>query len=373
MNGLNFLENTTLNSKPCKNEIEISIFGKGYGECIIIGCGNGDYIVVDSFINPDTKNPIAIDYLYGIGVPFTSIKKIVLTHWHKDHIEGIANLLQRTTNETKLVINPILTKNDFMTMLTYEIQNEKESVKEINRILKIISQRKQKSIFLASNDKRIHSSKPQNELEVFCLSPQDEDVVQYLKHLRDNYKIDSDVPYDFIDDNSLSIVLLVKFNGDGALLGSDLEKKKDENIGWNAIVNNYTHDDIKSSFFKIPHHGSKNGHCDLVWDKLIKKNPISVMTVFNRGHKLPTSEDEKRILNLSGSMYIIGEQTQKEKNLEHKLRKTNPNIKISHISNKIGLVRCRKKIDNITPWKIEMFGAVEKVDNPSCVDSEVNI
>ena len=36
---------------PDINEIELSVFGRGFGECIVISCGLNEYIVVDSFIS----------------------------------------------------------------------------------------------------------------------------------------------------------------------------------------------------------------------------------------------------------------------------------------------------------------------------------
>ena len=46
-------------SKPSNDEVEILLFGGGVGECIVIHSGNNEWIIVDSFINTETQNPIA--------------------------------------------------------------------------------------------------------------------------------------------------------------------------------------------------------------------------------------------------------------------------------------------------------------------------
>lgn len=90
--GQDFLKNVS-RTKLKEAEIEISIFGKGFGECIVLCVGEKDCIIVDSFLNPSTQNPIAIDYLKAIDFDCNRIKFVVLTHWHTDHISGISEIL----------------------------------------------------------------------------------------------------------------------------------------------------------------------------------------------------------------------------------------------------------------------------------------
>ena len=107
MSGMSFLDNLHLSDQPKQGELEISVFGRGFGECIVIGCGNGDYAVIDSFQNAETKRPIALDYLEKIGVdPKTAIKEVIITHWHSDHI-GMMSELIKTANNSQIIINPV--------------------------------------------------------------------------------------------------------------------------------------------------------------------------------------------------------------------------------------------------------------------------
>lgn len=92
MSGANFLQDSTemINKPPEYNEYEVAVFGRGYGESIVLSCGNRDFIIVDSFINPDTGRPIALDYLDCMNIKYDRIKQVIITHWHDDHNnEGI--------------------------------------------------------------------------------------------------------------------------------------------------------------------------------------------------------------------------------------------------------------------------------------------
>ena len=110
---MSFLDNLHLSDQPKQGELEISVFGRGFGECIVIGCGNGDYAVIDSFQNAETKRPIALDYLEKIGVdPKTAIKEVIITHWHSDHI-GMMSELIKTANNSQIIINPVFSNRNY--------------------------------------------------------------------------------------------------------------------------------------------------------------------------------------------------------------------------------------------------------------------
>src|SRR3954452_16799293 len=81
-------------STPEANELEISMFSRGYGESIVIHVGNGQWIVVDSLITKD-RIPVALDYLSSIGdEPPISVCAILLTHWHDDHVKGAGEIVR---------------------------------------------------------------------------------------------------------------------------------------------------------------------------------------------------------------------------------------------------------------------------------------
>jgi hypothetical protein len=53
---------------PAGDEIEINVFGPGYGECCLVHRGGSKWIIIDSCVDVDTGRPAALTYLDNIGV-----------------------------------------------------------------------------------------------------------------------------------------------------------------------------------------------------------------------------------------------------------------------------------------------------------------
>ena len=79
---------------PADDEIEVSLFGPGVGECVLVHLGRGEWIIVDSCCPVGVSEPIALTYLQALGVaPANAVRLVIATHWHSDHIRGMAQLL----------------------------------------------------------------------------------------------------------------------------------------------------------------------------------------------------------------------------------------------------------------------------------------
>src|SRR6266496_6305280 len=88
-------------------EVTLIGTGGGYGESIVVHIGHNNWIVVDSCIDPVTKDSLPLKYLESIGVnPEISVKMIVCTHWHDDHILGISQLLKSSKNAMFCMARP---------------------------------------------------------------------------------------------------------------------------------------------------------------------------------------------------------------------------------------------------------------------------
>lgn len=62
---------------PDDQELEIMVFGPGYGEAIAVHVGERNWLLVDSCIDPDSKQPASYTYLQQIGVHADDVKAIV--------------------------------------------------------------------------------------------------------------------------------------------------------------------------------------------------------------------------------------------------------------------------------------------------------
>ena len=77
---------------PSVDEIEVTLFGPGYGEAIVVHLGDGVWLLIDSCIDPNAKAPASGVYLDGLGVGPDQVRTIVASHWHDDHVRGISKL-----------------------------------------------------------------------------------------------------------------------------------------------------------------------------------------------------------------------------------------------------------------------------------------
>ena len=89
---------TTITVPPQCDQIEVSLFGPGYGECVLLHIGDGNWVIVDSCFDKH-REPAALAYLRGLDSdPAESVRLIVATHWHDDHIRGMGELVEVCKN-----------------------------------------------------------------------------------------------------------------------------------------------------------------------------------------------------------------------------------------------------------------------------------
>src|SRR5215813_8685763 len=83
-------------ARPATNQVEVDLFGPGYGESILVHLGANRWLIVDSCTEVAGGKPAALEYLDRIGVDAsTSVLYLVATHWHDDHVSGFAAQVER--------------------------------------------------------------------------------------------------------------------------------------------------------------------------------------------------------------------------------------------------------------------------------------
>ena len=359
---------------PTPSQVEISLIGPGYGECSLIHLGAGEWIVIDSCIDKQSGEPAAITYFNSIGVnPSEAIKLIIATHWHDDHIGGLSSLLEIATN-SRFCCSAALGREEFLaTVLPYaDRQNIKSStgVREISEVWKVLGSRngKEGMAISAVTDRRVYSIDATSSghglpCSVWTLSPSDQQINKSLLDISQLIPTVRETKRRFpapSKTNYMSVVTLVEIGDFSILLGGDLEESKQPGLGWGAIVSSGGRPATLSSVFKIPHHGSENGHNDDVWQGMLAPNPYAFLTPFNRGSKkLPSKPDVKRIDSLTDNAYstarlMSGSVRRRSPVVEKTIKETVTKIRIPEPTT--GIIRLRSK--GSTPaggWDVDLF------------------
>lgn len=299
---------------PDSDKAEISLFGPGIGECIVLHIGEGKWFIIDSCRCPETKQPIALKYLNSIGVDVaTQVIGILITHWHSDHIAGVFDLFKEC-KKAKLYQSSALTNKE-----TYNLaaifkkdifSNTDLEIREFSEISQFLFESKERSRFHIV-DARYTFFDIRNKIytRMVALSPSNTAVTQAISNLvKLNIKDNSErlrnvLP---VSENLNAVAIYFTFGDFSAILGSDLEEAESDLTGWSAIFKSNIIDELSlslSSLFKVPHHGSVNGHHDDIWNKLLEDQPLSIATAYTRSG-LPKECDIDRIKNRSSEFIV---------------------------------------------------------------------
>lgn len=365
---------------PRSDEVEVSLFGPSYGESVVIHLGHNEWIIVDSCQNLATKKPIPLEYLERIQVPPTTAVKLVLaTHWHDDHIRGLASVF-RACQTARFACSAAMGKEEFHTLvaaMTERSMMTNTGVSEFTEIFNILKTRKANNSTLAPQvaieDRRlwhyapdVNTRRPLTEL--WSLSPSDATVAIALTNLATLApKVGS--PKRRIPDlrpNHASVVLLVSIGQLHILLGADLENTVDAGRGWTAILNNPRRPQGKASIFKIPHHGSKTADDPRVWATMLQPQPFALLTPFVRANRtLPTRPDVARICAYTNNAYsttslrpprLPRRPKMVERTIEEIVKRIQP------VPSSLGQLRLRTTLDGNNPWSIDTFTGACRLD-----------
>jgi len=297
---------------PSSDQIEIALFGPGYGECAAVHLGKSSWIIVDSCIDPSNDRPAVLDYFRNIGVNLDNdIRLIVVSHWHDDHVRGISQIVEACPN-APICCSPTLTRAEFIrAILDYKqfvFRSSSTGLSEIEKIFQIAMGRKR--FIWAGANKPVLNLKPDYDspsCTVTTLSPSDREYDLFLLGIADLIprKLEPKRRAPYLTPNHASVVLWIEAGPLSILLGSDLEEKGDTSTGWSVIVSSPGRPPGKARIFKVPHHGSKTGHNMDVWTEMIHEDRIAILSPYHLADKiLPKDSDMRRICKLAPESYI---------------------------------------------------------------------
>ena len=368
-------EPTTL---PESGELEVSIFGPGFGECIVAHVGEGDWIIVDSCLGPDGQTPAGLDYLKRIGVDVsTSVKRVVATHWHKDHVRGLAQTVVECSS-AKFICSQALWSNEFvaLTDLWKKRGLPSSPLDELSRVIDTLAgapgaikgSNAEFPIGFAGPNRCLWrrrsagDSTDNNSAELHSLSPSDAAIKKSLEMIASLFPagelLKKPIPP---RPNQFSVVLWLRVGSVRLLLGADMEEKNNPFGGWKVIVESAERPDGKASLFKIPHHGSETGEYGPIWTEMLIREPWALLTPFNSGRvKLPREDDAQRIVGKAKNSFITAgfddrSSRGKTGTINRTIHETVRYIKKANDS--FGHVRARRKISpESSGWVVSKFG-----------------
>jgi hypothetical protein len=294
------------NKPPNPDELELSLFGPGYGECVVVHLGAGKWMIVDSCLDQstDTPVPVALRYLEQLAVDVAKdVRLVVVTHWHDDHIQGAAAVVSAATT-AEFVCSAALKHEEFFALLhaaRHEIKlvSHSPGASEFSAILKVLKDRSgREGPNRWASDGTVLLENTALGVEVRALSPSAHTIAQATTTLGNLLpqagstikRIPEHSP------NDLSVVLLIRASQVSLLLGGDLETGADPHRGWHAVVTSTVRPAVKCIGFKVSHHGSHNGDLPAIWTALLFPDPYALLTPYGRGKKpLPSPDDVNRM------------------------------------------------------------------------------
>jgi Metallo-beta-lactamase superfamily len=267
---------------PAADTLEVSVFGRGVGECIVAHVGDGAWIVVDSHMVDDPREPVALCYLNAIGVAPKAVRVVAATHWDVDHIRGLASVAEACPN-ARLVVSAALQSHDFFRQLSFAVRQEGPlgvGAKEFRALLDLAEAR---DGAITWANETTHIDVGHGTLR--ALAPSDRtQTIAWRSLATDNAAA---LPVNVVP-NETSLVFWFENPKEHFLLGGDLEAS-----GWETIVDTFS-PATAASVYKVAHHGSPDADHRRIWTELLGQGPDSVVTPYKSTRPAPADVSRLR-------------------------------------------------------------------------------
>jgi beta-lactamase superfamily II metal-dependent hydrolase len=348
---------------PRSDELEVSLFGPGFGESLAVHLGAGKWMIVDSCVDRATGEPAATQYLESLGVDCSKqVAVVVASHWHDDHARGLADIVARC-GEAMFAYGTAFQAAEFLTLVnapagTFQMTS---GVREFSRVLEILAERKKSGADVGhirqvlSENNIVYRS---GTSEVVALSPSSEAVTRAIQAfasqlpepLKPHTRAVAPSP------NHASVALWLQGPAGAALLGADLEAASTDSLGWGAVLALGVRS--PAGLVKVPHHGSESAHDQRMWDRLLVASPEAVLTPWQRGaRRLPTDADVGRLCQLAPEAAIVGRAASSPTRLEPAVERTLRGVAKSRyaVGASVGHVRARCAPGDEGRWRVELL------------------
>ncbi len=352
-------------SPPASDELEISLFGPGYGESLVLHLGAGQWMIVDSCVDARSGEAAALGYLRDIGVDCARDVRIVLaTHWHDDHVRGIADAVQACQG-ARFICSSAFNTSEFLVLTNSTVlgaERTTSGVREFGEVLSIVRARRAAGDanagpkFVLENTV-IHQSE---SCEVRALSPSSASIERAMAAIasmlperrRPHLRVRSPSP------NEGSVALWMKGPSGAALLGADVERQATNDRGWGAILALSPAAGGRARLVKVPHHGGESAHDARMWDDLLEGQPAAMLTPWSRGAQaLPSDDDRHRLCNLAPGTTVAGRGSASPDRYEPAVERTLREVVESRrtATGRLGHVRARSGPADAGAWRVDLI------------------
>jgi hypothetical protein len=267
----------------------------------------------------------ALEYLVRRGVDVgTQVRLVVASHWHDDHVRGLAGLLE-AARSARFSCSVALRGPEFRALADHAIpvsSTFSSGVDEFRAVMKILQARHQVPAW-ASGAKRLLSAPSDDVSGVWALSPSDGDVDRALRRFSAHHaepnaaRIIPDV-----EPNDTAVAVLIELvDGSTILLGADVEHYRSESDrGWHGVLNDRGRPAEPARLYKVAHHGSSNAFCPAMWSHesrcrtrladdssplLVGNETTCILTPWRRGqNELPKASDIDALETVAASVHL---------------------------------------------------------------------
>jgi len=297
--------------------LEIHVLGGGKGESIVIKLPGGLWGVVDCYTHSLTDpagNP-TYQFLKSQGV--NRLQFLCLTHPHDDHFMGMVQLIDEfdplefwrfdgLSHEhiRKLIkYHELLARKPRLPRIRQQ-EFTRASEELLGIFSRVLEKARSRTIEPRRFQGRVTALETQSAaglaVRIESLAPLGRRVEIYEGMILDCIDASGRLTTVLSDPehNRISLVLLITFGQTRVLLGADLETEC-----WVEVMANVA--DLHASLVKVCHHGSSNGYCSGLWDRLASgpaRKPLAVLTPYHR-FKLPEAEAIGEIKAHSSTLY----------------------------------------------------------------------
>lgn len=359
-----------LKTNPADDELEVSIFGPGVGESVVVHLGAGQWMIVDSCVAPGARVPAALEYLSALGVDVAErVRVVAVTHWHDDHTAGVASVLG-ACSKAQLFCTAAIKNEDFFRQLVASQQLELRSetgsgLDEMGQLFNLLAERKTKGDGRIVTPQyasahtivfRAVATETSPECVVEALSPSSMSVTRSILTFEPRVgdpkrKLPNPGP------NELSVVLHVRLGAEVALLGADLETGTSNELGWRAVLGSARRPHLKAAIVKVPHHGSAGADLQGVWQDMVKTGAHAGVTSFSSSG-LPKPADLQRLKDRTTNVFHTSPAKPAALKLDSATTRTLDGVKIRERRGQMGHVRFRARGGVVTH---EVFGTARSV------------